>query len=231
MILAAHQPNYLPWAGYFYKMARCDAFVFLDSVQYSRTSYTARCLIKGVNGKSQWLSVPVFKKGRYHQDISEVNIDNQAGWQNVHQRTLETCYSKAPYFFDYSRLSDLAYKKKWDNLSQFNVELIKSMAGNMDIAPSFVKLSELDIYSKSSELLIDICKKMSADVYLSGPGGKKYLDENKFKEAGIELRFVTYYPQAYPQLWGEFVPGLSIIDMLYNCGPQAVKRIVKADVL
>lgn len=229
MILAAHQPNYLPWAGYFYKMARCDAFVFLDSVQYSRTSYTARCLIKGINGKSHWLSVPVFKKGRYHQNISEVSIDNESGWHKAHQRTLESCYSKAPYFTDYSRLSDLAYKNKWDYLSQLNVELIKSMAGNMGIAPNFVKLSELDINSKSSELLIDICKKMSANVYLSGPGGKKYLDENKFKEAGIELRYVTYYPQAYPQLWGEFVPGLSIIDMLYNCGPQAVKRIVKAD--
>lgn len=212
-------------------MARCDAFVFLDSVQYSRTSYTARCLIKGVNGKSQWLSVPVFKKGRYYQDISDVEINNDTDWQSVHQRNMESCYSKAPYFRESSWLNDAAYKNKWDRLSLLNIELIKSIAGNLDIAPSFIKLSELGISSKSSELLIDICKKMSADVYLSGPGGKKYLDENKFKEAGIELRFVTYYPQAYPQLWGEFVPGLSIIDMLYNCGPQAVKRIVKADVL
>ena len=231
MILAAHQPNYLPWAGYFYKMARCDAFVFLDSVQYSRTSYTARCMIKGVSGKPQWLSVPVFKKGRYHQDILEVDIDNESGWQNIHQRTLESCYSKAPYFEDYQRLIDLAYDKKWDKLSLLNAELTKAIAADLNIAPKFINLSELDISSKSSELLIDICQKMSAQVYLSGPGGKKYLDQNKFKEAGIELRFVTYYPQAYPQLWGELVPGLSMIDLLYNCGPQAVKRIIKSDVL
>lgn len=231
MVLAAHQPNYLPWAGYFYKMARCDAFVFLDSVQYSRTSYTARCLIKGIKGKSQWLSVPVFKKGRYFQNISEVNIDNDTGWQNIHQRTIESCYSKAPYFEDHQQLSDLAYDMEWDNLSRLNTGLIKALAADLNITPKFINLSELDINSKSSELLIDICQKMSADVYLSGPGGKKYLDENKFKAAGIELRFVTYHPQAYPQLWGKYVPGLSIIDMLYNCGPQAVKRIVKADAL
>jgi hypothetical protein len=231
MILAAHQPNYLPWAGYFYKMARCDAFVFLDSVQYSRTSYTARCLIKGIRGKSQWLSVPVFKKGRYFQNISEVNIDNDSEWQKAHQRSLESCYSKAPYFRESSWLNDAAYKNKWDRLSLLNIELIKSIAVNLGVIPKFTNLSELNINSKSSELLIDICNKMSAQVYLSGPGGKKYLDEKKFKEAGIELRFVTYYPQAYPQLCGDFVPGLSIIDMLYNCGPQAVKRIVKADVL
>lgn len=212
-------------------MARCDAFVFLDSVQYSRTSYTARCLIKGVRGKSRWLSVPVFKKGRYHQDILEVDIDNDSGWQNIHQRTLESCYAKAPYFEDHKRLRDLAYDKKWDKLFRLNTELIKTMAAGLNIAPKFINLSELDINSKSNELLIDICQKMSAQVYLSGPGGKKYLDEKKFKEAGIELKFVTYYPQVYPQLWGEFVPGLSIIDMLYNCGPQAVKRIVKADAL
>jgi hypothetical protein len=229
MILAAHQPNYLPWAGYFYKMARCDAFVFLDSVQYSRTSYTARCLIKGVSSKAQWLSVPVFKKGRYFQNISEVNIDNDTEWQNIHQRTIESCYSKAPYFEDHKRLRDLAYDKKWDKLFRLNTELIKTIAAGLNIAPKVINLSDLGINSKSSELLIDICRQMSADVYLSGPGGKKYLDENKFNEAGIELRFVSYCPQAYPQLWGKFVPGLSIIDMLYNCGTQAVKRIVKTD--
>jgi len=227
MILAAHQPNYLPWAGYFYKMAHCDTFVFLDSVQYSRTSYTARCLIKGVNGKAQWLSVPVFKKGRYYQEISEVEIDNQKEWQNIHHRNLVSCYSKSPYFKDHQWLNEAAYKKKHDHLSKFNIDLVKALAKNLDITPQYANLSDLGIDSRSSDLLIDICKKLSADVYLSGPGGKKYLDEGKFKASGIELRFITYFPKAYPQLWGGFVPGLSLIDMLFNCGSQAVKKMLR----
>ncbi len=211
-------------------MARCDAFVFLDSVQYSRTSYTARCLIKGVNGKAQWLSVPVFKKGRYYQEISEVEIDNQKEWQKNHNRNIISCYSQSPYFGDYQWLSERAYKKKHDRLSKLNINLVKALAKDLEIIPQYVNLSDMNIDSRSSELLIDVCKKLSADVYLSGPGGKKYLDQSKFKAAGIDLRFVTYHPQAYPQLWGEFIPGLSIIDMLYNCGPQAVKRIIKSDI-
>lgn len=229
MILAAHQPNYLPWTGYFYKMARCDTFIFLDSVQYSRTSYTARCLIKGVSGKSQWMSVPVRKKGRFYQSVMEVEIDNQTEWQKTHQRNLVACYSKAPYFAEHQRLNELAYGAKYDKLAFLNTSLIKATAKTLDISPRFLNLSELNIDSASSDLLVDICKKLSADTYLSGPGGKKYLDEGKFKAAGIDLRFVTYFPQAYPQLWGGFVPGLSLIDMLYNCGPQAVKKMLRSD--
>jgi hypothetical protein len=227
MVLAAHQPNYLPWAGYFHKMARCDVFVLLDQVQYSRTSYTARCLIKGVQGKTRWLSVPVFKKGRYYQKISEVAIDNETEWQDIHNRTLESCYAKAPYFDQYGQLLASAYHKPRQNLSELNTELIGSLAGGLGIRPRLVKQSELGVVSESNELLIDLCKKMSADVYLSGPGGRKYLDKAKFDKAGIKLRFTTYFPQAYPQLWGNFVSGLSIIDMLFNCGAQAAMKVVK----
>lgn len=227
MILAAHQPNYLPWAGYFYKMARCDVFVLLDQVQYSRTSYTARCLIKGVGGKARWLSVPVFKKGRYYQSISQVAIDNDTAWQASHNRTLQSCYSKAPYFTEHRGLLETAYDRPWQNLSELNAELTGQLAGLLGVKAKVVKQSELGVDSASSELLIELCRKMSAGVYLSGPGGRKYLDKKKFEEAGIELRFITYFPQAYPQLWGNFVPGLSIVDMLFNCGTQAAKKAIE----
>jgi hypothetical protein len=229
MILAAHQPNYLPWAGYFYKMARCDIFVFLDSVQYSRTSYTARCLIKGVDGKARWLSVPVRKKGRYFQSILDTEIDNATEWQQSHLRSLTVCYSRASHFAEHQRLHQLAYGENYGKLSLLNARLIRATAQELEIAPRFYSLSELGIDSRSSDLLVDLCLQLSADTYLSGPGGRKYLDQEKFKQAGIELRFITYQPRPYPQLWGDFIPGLSLSDMLYNCGLEAVKSDLRAD--
>lgn len=224
MILAAHQPNYLPWAGFFCKMARCDVFVLLDSVQYARRSYTARCLIKQSDGLKHWLSVPVRKKGRYYQTIAEVEIDNELSWPRDHRRTLESNYAKAPYFEKHRQLVDLAYGQRWDNLCQMNTELIGHLAELLGLRPRIVKLSELGIRESSTELLVSLCQRMGADTYLSGPSGGRYLEKERFDEAGIKLEIFRYWPKPYPQLWGEFVPGLSVIDLLFNCGGQAARR-------
>ena len=224
MVLAAHQPNYLPWLGFFHKMARCDVFVLLDDVQYARRSYTARCLVKQVDGAKHWLSVPVLKTGRYDQKISEVEILNDAPWQRDHRRTLESCYSRSPHFTAYQELLELAYGQRWDNLSEMNTALIEKLAAHLGITPRVVRSSELGIGAHSTELLIALCTKLGADTYRSGPSGKKYLDEEKFAQAGIKLDVFQYCPRPYTQRWGDFVPGLSIIDMLFNCGPDAVRR-------
>ncbi|MBI4726212.1 WbqC family protein [candidate division TA06 bacterium] len=226
MIIAAHQPNYLPWAGYFYKMVRCDVFVFMDSVQYSRTSYTARCSIKQNDGNASWLSVPVLKKGRYFQNVSEVIIDNQRPWQAEHLKTLESCYSRTPHFKEYSWLLDLAYGQKWENLSQLNRTVIMRLAEHLGIKTKFVDLSTLDVKGSSTEMLVSLCRSLNADEYLSGTGGQKYLDQEQFRQAGISLKYTKYQPQPYPQPWGEFAPGLSMIDMLFNCGPEETQKII-----
>ncbi|MDP2806538.1 MAG: WbqC family protein [bacterium] len=226
MIVAAHQPNYLPWAGYFYKMARCDIFVFLDNVQYSRTSYTARCSIKQSDGRASWLSAPALKKGRYFQNVSEVTIDNQKPWQAEHLKTLESCYSRAQYFKEYSWLLDLAYRQKWENLSQLNRTVIMKLADHLGLKTKFVNLSELSVNGKSTEMLVSLCRTLKAGEYLSGSGGENYLDQKQFQQAGIDLKYTKYQPRPYPQPWGEFVPGLSAIDLLFNCGPEETKRII-----
>jgi hypothetical protein len=226
MILAAHQPNYLPWAGYFHKMARCDVFVFLDSVQYSRTSYTARCSIKQSDGRASWLSVPVLKKGRYFQNVSEVTIDNQGPWQSEHLKTLESCYSRAHFFKEYSWLLDLVYRQKWENLSQLNRTVIERLAEHLGIKTKFVNLSELNVDGKSTGMLVSVCRELEAREYLSGAGGQNYLDKEQFRQAGIELSYTKFQPQPYSQPWGEFVPGLSIIDMLFNCGLEETKKLI-----
>jgi len=224
MIVAAHQPNYLPWAGYFYKMARCDVFVFLDSVQYSRTSYTARCSIKQSDGRASWLSVPVLKKGRYFQNVNEVAIDNQKPWQSEHLKTLESCYSRAPHFKEFAWLPELVCRQKWDNLSQLNRAVIIKLAGQMGLKTKFANLSELGVKGKSTEMLVSLCNALKADEYLSGSGGKNYLDQELFLQAGIDLKYTEYQPQPYPQLWGEFVPGLSVVDLLFNGGREATRK-------
>jgi hypothetical protein len=201
-------------------------FVFLDSVQYSRTSYTARCPIKQSDGLASWLSVPVLKKGRYFQNVSEVNIDNQGSWQSEHLKTLESCYSRTPHFKKYSWLLDLAYRQKWENLSQLNRTVIVGLAEHLGIKTKFVNLSELDIDGKSTGMLVSLCRILKAEEYLSGSGGQKYLDKEQFQQAGINLTYTKYQPRAYPQPWGEFVPGLSLVDQLFNCGLEETKRLI-----
>ncbi|MBI5804732.1 WbqC family protein [candidate division TA06 bacterium] len=226
MIVAAHQPNYLPWAGYFYKMARCDVFVFLDSVQYSRTSYTARCSVKQCDGRASWLSVPVLKKGRYFQNVNQVAIDNQRPWQAEHLKTLESCYSRTPYFKECSWLLDMVYRQNWENLSQLNRTVIVRLAEYLGIKTKFINLSELKIEGKSTEMLVSACLALKAREYISGSGGQNYLDKEQFQRAGIGLTYTKYQPQPYPQLWGEFVPGLSVMDMLFNCGSEEIKNFI-----
>jgi hypothetical protein len=226
MVVACHQPNYLPWAGYFYKMARCDVFVFLDSVQYSRTSYTARCSIKQSDGRAGWLSVPVLKKGRFFQNVSEVAIDNQRPWQSEHLKTLKSCYSRAHYFKDYSWLLDLVYRQKWGNLSQLNRTVIIKLAEHLGLKAKFINLSELKSEGKSTGMLVSVCLALKAREYISGSGGQNYLDREQFQQAGIGLTYTKYQPQPYPQPWGEFVPGLSVLDLLFNCGPEETKKLI-----
>jgi hypothetical protein len=229
MVLAAHQPNYLPWTGFFHKMARCDVFVLLDSVQYARRSYTARCLVKGAAGGKQWLSVPVYKTGRYHQSVAEVEVDNQEPWQQRHRRTLESLYAKAPHFRDQQWLLDLAYGRPWDNLCDMNMALIKALAGRLDVKPSIVRSSELWVKASSAGLLAGICTAIGADTYRSGPSGEDYLDPDIFKQAGVALKIARFTPRPYRQSGGDFVPGLSLIDLLFNCGTTAAMREVSRE--
>jgi hypothetical protein len=226
MILTAHQPNYLPWAGYFHKMAQCDFFVFMDTVQYARRSYTARCRYKGADGAAHWLSVPVFKTGRYGQSIGEVAVDNQEDWQAAHRRTWGSFYAKAPYFAAQQGLLDLLYGRTWMRLADLNAAAIEALAATMGIAPRLVKLSELNVTGRATDLLVGACRALGADVYLSGPSGRNYLDAAAFADAGIELRYTNFQPETHSQLWGSFAPGLSVLDLLFNCGPEAAHHFI-----
>ncbi len=222
MIVGIHQPNFLPWLGYFYKLAKSDVFVLLDNVQYTKNSFVNRNKIKTSQG-AIWLTVPVKIKGRFGQLVKEVEINNTVKWQKKHLKTLEMNYKKAKFFEQiFSGLEAVYYANDWSNLCELNLRLFKWVLSILKLEKRLVRASELNVEGESTQLLINVVKEIGGDIYLSGFGGAKYQDDESFKEAGITLAYYEFEHPAYPQLWSEFVPNLSIIDLLFNCGPESL---------
>ena len=225
MIVSIHQPNFLPWAGYFYKVAESDVFVFLDTVQYSKNSLINRNRIKTPQGPL-WLTVPV--SYRHPQSIREVEINNAADWRKKHLKTLEMNYRKSPCFEEiYPGIADVYRSEDWRNLSRLNIRLASHVLEYLEIPTRTVIASNLAVSGKSTELLVNIIKKLGGDTYLSGFGGAKYQDEDLFTRDGIELRYYDFKSPVYPQPWGEFEANLSIIDLLFNCGKESRKILLQ----
>lgn len=228
MIVGIHQPNYLPWLGYFYKIAKSDVFVFLDNVPYTKNSIINRNKIKTQHG-AMWLTVSVLTKGRYGQLINEVEINNNIHWSKTHWKTICTNYVKAPYFQEYMSLFESVYQREWRKIADLNETLIRLICEILSIkSVKVIRASELDVSGKSTELLINICKAVGADTYLSGFGGKKYMDEKLFEKNGIKLKYYEVQHPIYKQLWADFIPNLSVIDLLFNeghliCYPERFK--------
>lgn len=229
--VAIHQPNYLPWIGYFYKILKADKFVFLDNVQYTKNSFINRNKIKSSNGVL-WLTVPVLHKGKSEQIIKDVKINNNVKWQKKHLNAIKMNYSKAKYFGEVFGLIHKYYDSyEWDSLADLNETLIIEISRylGVDIESKFVRASNLKAEGKSSELLANICAELRADVYLSGIGAKKYMDEEPFKQKGIKVLYSNFKHPEYPQLYGKFVPNLSILDLLFNVGRRSPELILNEE--
>lgn len=221
MIAAIHQPNFLPWIGYFYKMHKCDIFILLDDVQYNRRSITSRVKIKSQQGPV-WLTVPVKKKGRYHQLISEVELEPGNHWKNKVLGTLQTCYGKAPFFKSYFPQLSAVIEQNYLLLADLNIALIKWLAHIFHIDTPLKKSSELaDITGQSTERLIRICQSIQAGSYLSGFGGQNYQEQELFQAAGIDLVIYDFAHPEHEQMWGDFTAGLSALDLLFNMGSKS----------
>lgn len=221
MIVAIHQPNYLPFLGYFHKMSKCDLFVLLDNVQYVKRYYIQRVKIKTPTG-ADWLGVPVLNHGRYDQLINATEIDQTQSWRERHWKTLSFNYAKAPFFDRYTAFFQDAYVRRWEKLGDLNEYLIRYLTAELGIKVELVKASQLNTQGQSNELLISICKEVGATTYLSGNGARDYLAPEKFANAGIELTFDDFKHPVYPQQHGEFVSYLSTVDLLFNCGPESL---------
>jgi len=227
-IAAIHQPNYIPWLGYFFKIAHADKFVFLDSVVYSCGSFVNRNSIKTPHGPA-WLTIPVIKSGRFGQLIGEVEADFMHRWAGRHMATLRSNYSRAPYFSETIAVLEPYYSVVTDNripLADFNIRLICSITAHLGVSTQFIRASELNVSGHKTDLLLDICRTIGARTYLAGTGAKLYQEDAKFAEAGITTVYSPFSQQSYPQLFGEFIGNLSIVDVLMNCGRLGTRRLL-----
>lgn len=224
MIVAIHQPNFLPWIGYFYKMLKSDIFVFLDNVQFSKGSYTNRTKIK-INEGEKWLTVPVETSNKFGQMIKDITCCGAADWRAKIIGSIKNGYCKSRNFSLYAEDIFAIISSSSDYLCDLNISLITYIAKIIDLKTDVIKASNISCSGESSELLISICKSLGANVYLSGSGGRGYQDDVLFHNNGIEIIYTDYKHRMYRQLFGNFVDGLSIIDLLFNEGEDSIKII------
>jgi WbqC-like protein family len=219
--IAILQSNYIPWKGYFDMIAAVDEFVLYDDMQYTRRDWRNRNQIKTPQGL-QWLTVPVLVKGRYLQTIRETRIDG-AGWAANHWRSLVQNYRGAPYFAEIAQwLEPLYLGPIPDHLSQLNRTLIEAICKYLNIRTTITNSWDYRLRDGKTERLADLCLQAGATGYVSGPSARDYIDEGIFRDLGIQLTWFDYagYPE-YPQLWGPFVHGVTVLDLLFNCGQDA----------
>lgn len=228
MRVAIMQPTYLPWSGYFGLMQEVDLFIFLDNVQFSRRSWQQRNQIKSPSGPI-WLTVPVQKKGKRDQLISEIEIDSSTVFNTSHQKSIQACYSKTEYFKKYSPdLFDL-YKNPGTLLADLNINIISYIKDSLGINTRIMRASELPVSGIKDELLASICSQVGATEYLSPPGSYEYLkDSAAFKRSKIPVIYLKYAHPVYYQMHSEFFPYMSCIDMLFNCSEESAPMISNA---
>ncbi len=220
MIVSIHQPNFVPWLGYFFKIYKSDTFVILDNVQFTKNGFTNRNRIKTPQGES-WLTLPIIQSGKFGQNITDCVIFNKGLHVKKMISTLSANYKKAKYFDNYFDTISSIMKLSDDNLCNLNIQLIEFSLVQLEIKTQIVRSSELkNIEGESTERLISICKALGATKYLAGLGAKKYQDDELFTRNSIEAINSPFKFPVYDQLWGEFVPNLSILDVLFNCGPE-----------
>ena len=228
MIVSIHQPNFLPWLGYFHKISESDIHVILDNVQFEKNSFTNRNRIK-ISSGCMWLTVPALTKGRFGDNIDNILIDPKVKWQEKMCKSIFLNYSRAPFFENYFGLLQQILKRPWEKLIDLNITLIKFLLGALKLESKLVYASTLKICEKKSDLVLAICKKLGATVYFSGALGKGYLVEKNFKDEGIKIVYQDYHHPVYRQLFGDFISHLSVIDILFNCGPESLSILKKED--
>ena len=215
MTTAIHQPNYIPWLGYFYKIYQTDQFVFLDDVQFSNQGMQNYHYIKTPQGLFR-LKIPVVSK--FGMLINEIETRDDLNWKQKHLKTFEMNYRKAPHFNEVYQDLEVLLGIEGRNLSDLNQKIILHICQKFGIEKEFITSSELGINSSKEDKVLDICQKLNTDVYYSGTGAKAYQRKEHFVKRGIELRYSSFKPFEYSQLWGLFEKNVTVIDYLMHCG-------------
>ena len=227
MILSAAQPYFAPFSGFFYKTWMSDVFVLLDDVQFPQgTTWISRNRFKSHQG-ALWVTVPVWKKGKGLQKISEVRICHEGRWAKKHLESLKTAYKKAPYLPEHLEFLEEMFSGKKETLLELNLAVIHYLMRALAIKTRWVLLSETNVSSTGNRRLVDLCTKLGASQFVAQAPAKKFLDEKSFQDAGIEITYVNPPTPIYPQLWGDFIANLSAFDLVLNCNPKSRNILIR----
>jgi hypothetical protein len=224
------QPSYLPWLGYFAQLYECDVFVVYDDVQYDKHSWRNRNRIKTARGII-WLTIPVLTHGKNRPSNREIEIDNRLPWAKKHFETIRQSYARAPYFRDYFGLFQELYARQWTRLLDVNLAFFQALAEAVGIRRPILMASGLGVPGESTERLVRICQSLGATRFYEGASGRDYIDASLFDRAGVQLDYQDYVHPRYPQLHGSFTPYLSIVDLLFNCGPASLEVLLRPTVV
>lgn len=224
MILAAHQPSYLPWLGYLDKMAKADVFVVMDDLQYEAQNFQNRNRVKLNNGAG-WLTVPLEKSAQTDR-ICDKRVHNGGSpkehWQRRTWLTLKTHYGRAPHWDRYAGDLEILYTRRWEWLLDVDLHVLELARGWLGITVPILRSSTLGLTGQKTDRILDLCQKVGAKVYLSGKGGSTgYLDVDQLARGGVTTAWQAFTHPTYPQRYPDqgFVPYLAFLDLLLNCGP------------
>ena len=221
MIVSANQPYFCPFPGFFHKALACDTLVILDDVQFPMgTTWTSRNRFKHDQGMF-WMTIPVWKKGLGLQRISQVRICREGRWTYKHLESIRAAYGNAPYLADHLDFVTEMFSDRFERLLDLDMAIIRYLMECLRIETRLVLLSQLAVTGKGTDLLVGICKAMNATVFMAQKQAGRFFEPGAFRANGVELRYFSYVPPVYPQLWGDFIANLSAFDLLFNCGPKA----------
>lgn len=223
------QPSYIPWRGFFHQVHKADVFIFYDDVQFDKRGWRNRNQIKTAQGL-KWLTIPVYNKGHQtqHTPINQIQICWDRPWNHEHWTTIKLAYSKAPFFNKYAQKIEDFYCQHPDSLSDFTIDFSIYLSRELGIShTSFMRSSDLHgIEGVKTDRLINILKAVEATHYISGPAAQDYIDEETFQKSGISLEYMHYDYPSYPQLYPPFESHVSILDLLFMTGPDAMNYIL-----
>jgi len=218
--VAILQSNYIPWKGYFDIIAAVDEFILYDDMQYTRRDWRNRNLIKTKQGL-QWITVPVKVKGKYHQTIRETEIDGM-DWAEKHWKSIFLNYQRSLHFEEIADIFKPYYHQQYSHLSVLNRKLIEAVCDYLGITTKITNSWDYQLLKGKTDRLADLCFQAGGTEYISGPAAKKYIEEKCFADRKIKLSWFDYTGYIeYPQLWGDFIHGVTIFDLLFNCGKKA----------
>lgn len=225
MVLSGHQPNYWPYPGLIGKIMRSDKFIYVTKVQFEKKSWQKRNRIRTKEGWT-YIQVPTITKGKFEQNICDVKIDNSLDWRQKHWRSISLVYGKAPFFSEYKDFIEDLYLKNWSYLSELDIYIMNFLLKELNVTTQVYYDKDYEFSGSKTDLLVDMCRELNCDTYLSNLGSASYVEINKFVERGMQHQYIDYKGCEYQQQFRGYEPNLSILDMLLNCGKEKTCAIL-----